>query len=322
MAKTSRGATHSLIRIKSAGQPDRLEDLLGTSYSFGRGDPEGKIRVDFVMASDQHLSREHCRLQRKDDSYFIENLSPNGTYVNGKEVVAPRPLKHKDKIEIGSGTSLEFLRLSDAERSRELHGAVADKEVAKAAEGEGKKSILASPWLWGMLVFYGLIGVVVASAVGKKEKVFAKPKGGPFFDHLMSGELHPDPTEPAEVRKRRANEIWSRAQRLHGGETLTTGANAYYLVQEAQHALRELGFKSVNDAINATHPIASAARDAISQLEARVGDWYAEANQYFDSRHWAEARRRYARIEAAIPDRSVPVRKYAAYWAHRLRKFK
>ncbi len=312
--------THCLIRIKAEGQPDRTEDLLGPSYSFGRGDPEGKIRVDFAVASDQHLSREHCRLLKKGDGYVVENLSPNGTYVNGKLVEAPRVLKHKDRIEIGAGTLLEFLKMTDVDRHRELHGAVADSAVEEAAAGAPKKSILQSPWLWGMLIFYGLIALVVMTAVGNKKEHIVAPQGGPFFGSLMTNKLNAAASSDAAL-KREAQAIFDRAVRRYGGEGVTRGANAYYLVQDIQRALALLGYESVESAA-AREPMAKLASQTVIQLESRVGDWYREARQFHESRHWAQARRRYAQIEAAIPDRSVPVRRYAAHWAYRLRKYR
>ena len=57
-------AMHFMLRIKTPGRPERIEDLLGRRYVLGRGDPEGKVHVDFAIEGDAHLSRAHCHLDR------------------------------------------------------------------------------------------------------------------------------------------------------------------------------------------------------------------------------------------------------------------
>ena len=64
-------------------------------------DPSGKI------------SRRHARIRLSDGKPVIEDLeSTNGTYLNGKRIDAPQPLKEGDRIAIGEST-LEFVPAPD-----------------------------------------------------------------------------------------------------------------------------------------------------------------------------------------------------------------
>ena len=96
---------HLMLRITGPGITPRLEDLIRDRYSVGRGGKGGET-PDFVVPDDQYLSRVHCRIHKTGETYAVENLSPNGTRLNGKAIEKIAPLKHKDKIEIGESTAL------------------------------------------------------------------------------------------------------------------------------------------------------------------------------------------------------------------------
>src|SRR5438128_2068367 len=67
-----------------------------------------------VRVGDLTVSRKHCRLQRQNGKYWVEDLgSGNGTYVNRQPVVREE-LRHNDEIRIGHSR----FRFSD--RSRPL----------------------------------------------------------------------------------------------------------------------------------------------------------------------------------------------------------
>lgn len=61
-----------------------------------------------VVSGDPSVSRHHCLLLAKGDSYYIVDLgSKNGTIVNDEPVAAQCRLMHGDKLRIGV-TRLEF----------------------------------------------------------------------------------------------------------------------------------------------------------------------------------------------------------------------
>lgn len=65
----------------------------------------GRSAKSHVALKDASLSREHCRLTRREDGYYIEDLgSRNGTFVNGENIgsSSARKLQAGDMIEIGS----------------------------------------------------------------------------------------------------------------------------------------------------------------------------------------------------------------------------
>ena len=68
--------------------------LTGHEMLIGRGND-----CDLQLV-DEKISRQHTRIREQDGSYWIENLSPNGTRVNHAMVEAPQPLKAGDRIYI------------------------------------------------------------------------------------------------------------------------------------------------------------------------------------------------------------------------------
>ena len=48
----------------------------------------GKQGNQRIPITDQYVSRKHCKLTSNGDgSYTIENLSQNGTFVNGRKIL-------------------------------------------------------------------------------------------------------------------------------------------------------------------------------------------------------------------------------------------
>ena len=64
--------------------------------TLGR-DPRNATVIDHPI-----VSRFHAQIDLKDGSWFIEDLhSSNGTYVNGRQILSPQPLRPGDTIRIG-----------------------------------------------------------------------------------------------------------------------------------------------------------------------------------------------------------------------------
>lgn len=53
--------------------------------------------------TDNYLSHQHARIVERDGDYLLEDLgSTNGTYLNGKRMSAPAPLRRGDRVQAGN----------------------------------------------------------------------------------------------------------------------------------------------------------------------------------------------------------------------------
>src|SRR4051812_36794163 len=76
---------------------DEDETVLGRGHGC-------RLRIE-----DSGLSRRHCRVVKRDDGYFVEDLeSRNGTFVDGEAVRAARKLEDGVHIQMGRDTVLKF----------------------------------------------------------------------------------------------------------------------------------------------------------------------------------------------------------------------
>ncbi|MBN1679961.1 MAG: FHA domain-containing protein [Anaerolineae bacterium] len=64
-----------------------------------------------LVLPERQVSREHIRIFRSGDTYFLEDLdSKNGTWVNGKQVKAETvPIKDGDEIQIALAVKITFV---------------------------------------------------------------------------------------------------------------------------------------------------------------------------------------------------------------------
>ena len=61
-----------------------------------------------IVLDDPQVSRRHAQLTLQGASYFVEDLgSTNGSFVNGRRVMAPTPLNPGDKLGLGDTVVLE-----------------------------------------------------------------------------------------------------------------------------------------------------------------------------------------------------------------------
>ncbi len=55
-----------------------------------------------VVLKDPKASRKHCRLTRGEGGFMLEDLgSKNGTFVDGKKITEPMPLKATQTFKVG-----------------------------------------------------------------------------------------------------------------------------------------------------------------------------------------------------------------------------
>ncbi len=85
-----------LVRINDefAGEEFALSEMDNT---IGRTDD------NFILLSDQSISRSHATIERRGDEYILRDLdSSNGTQVNGDHISEPTPLQSGDTVKFGS----------------------------------------------------------------------------------------------------------------------------------------------------------------------------------------------------------------------------
>ena len=93
------------LRLETGGE--RRETKVAGTLTIGRS-PSVSIPID-----DKTLSREHTQVYVQGNRYFVRDLgSKNGTYLNNQLVKQPTPLKHGDRIRVGSAS---FMILWDPE---------------------------------------------------------------------------------------------------------------------------------------------------------------------------------------------------------------
>ena len=73
---------------------------LGSELTVGRA-----AGCHLSIPDDTFVSQLHARVYQSDNLTYVEDLgSTNGTYVNGRRITAPSPLRRGDSVQIGSTT--------------------------------------------------------------------------------------------------------------------------------------------------------------------------------------------------------------------------
>ena len=116
------------LLLESGGE--RREIRISGPVTIGRS-PSATFPID-----DKTLSREHTRVSGSAGRYVVQDLeSKNGTFLNGKLITRPEPLKHGDRVRVGPAT---FMILWDPEDSAAEQPAPAPRPAATAAPRPGR----------------------------------------------------------------------------------------------------------------------------------------------------------------------------------------
>lgn len=95
----------------------------------------GRGETTQVRVRDSAVSRRHARIQRRGESFVIEDLgTPNGVYVNGQRIASPYTLSDDAIIELGR-TLLRF-RVGVADDAPTTVAPVVDSEFAELQAAE------------------------------------------------------------------------------------------------------------------------------------------------------------------------------------------
>lgn len=87
------------LTINEKGGPSRTESFEKDEVTIGR------VQGNDIILPKGNISKRHSRIVLKDGKLIIVDLkSTNGTYVNGKKIVAPQVIKGSDKVYIGDFT--------------------------------------------------------------------------------------------------------------------------------------------------------------------------------------------------------------------------
>jgi len=89
--------------------------VIGTTYALEA--PElylGRDVQNDIVVPEAEVSRRHARLIRNGDVYILEDLgSTNGTFINGKRLVAPHTLHSGDEVQLGPNVVFIYESVSD-----------------------------------------------------------------------------------------------------------------------------------------------------------------------------------------------------------------
>jgi adenylate cyclase len=89
-----------------------------TEYPLGDTSVIGRSTTASVRLTDREVSRKHSQIDREGDGYVLRDLgSSNGTFLNGKRLVAPAALGDGDEVVVGT-SKMEFRRTSGPARPK------------------------------------------------------------------------------------------------------------------------------------------------------------------------------------------------------------
>jgi pSer/pThr/pTyr-binding forkhead associated (FHA) protein len=82
----------------------------GTTFDLGSELTVGRAAgCHLSLPEDTFVSQLHSRVFERDGQHYVEDLgSTNGTYLNGRRLTAPTPMRKGDTLQIGS-TKLEAI---------------------------------------------------------------------------------------------------------------------------------------------------------------------------------------------------------------------
>jgi predicted component of type VI protein secretion system len=86
------------IRLITLSSWHNIDEILLDHYPF----VIGRHRKNDCCLPVAFVSRQHCQFLRQDDQVIIQDLeSYNGTYLNGRRLRQPSPLRHGDELSLG-----------------------------------------------------------------------------------------------------------------------------------------------------------------------------------------------------------------------------
>ena len=145
-----------VLKILSGPHKGKQFRLLSSQITIGRHSD-----CDVIFKDNTSCSRQHARIEKKDNSYIIESLNPKNPVFINKKAVSSQVLKPKDKITIGN---VEMLFLDNS-----LPVFPSKQPLNSVRSGKPKKKWLTPPRLILIVVF--IAGLFLFLSGDKKEKL-------------------------------------------------------------------------------------------------------------------------------------------------------
>jgi type VI secretion system FHA domain protein len=121
--------------------------MTGARFTIGRAQENDWVLPD----PDQHLSRQHCVIERRGATYCVVDTSSNGVFVNGEATPvgrgSERRLGHGDRLQLGSyviAVALEGAALAPAPERGKMFDPT---HLPKAAPKEGAGRVFDGTWV-------------------------------------------------------------------------------------------------------------------------------------------------------------------------------
>jgi tRNA A-37 threonylcarbamoyl transferase component Bud32 len=109
------------------------------------------LQTDIRIIQDPKISRQHCRIFKKDNEFYVEDLkSSNGTFVNDEQISSPTKLNEHDKMRVGDKQIIFLIDRRQGLRTQMIDkimfctkcgGSITSKEVKEGMaeqRGDGK----------------------------------------------------------------------------------------------------------------------------------------------------------------------------------------
>ncbi|MCK6485941.1 MAG: FHA domain-containing protein [Phycisphaerae bacterium] len=279
----------------------------------------GRSAAADVPLDDPAASRQHARLRRTGDAYEIENLSPNGTLVNGAPVES-RPLREGDVIQIGAATRLKvrYLVRSGAVVAYGAAGdaggngaAFDDSEPPPPAAPVDKPSLLRRPKvIIGLAVYFlAVLIVFLMLETGRPRVEWPNGLGRREIAEMMERYFAADsPAFERSPNAAREREALDRARQAIAiapvsARSLWAAAVAYRdaIAYSAQHTLHD-----ADDARNF--------RKARADLADKLADLYIRALAEQRKGRLTAARDRFNTLRQVVSDPRCPLHEHVGRW--------
>jgi len=278
----------------------------------------GRSAAVDVPVTDASASREHARLRRKGDDFELENLSPNGTLVNGKPVTA-RLLRDGDMIELGAQTKLRVRYLTQATTvvshfdQPQAGGTDAFAEDGRepASPAAPRPSLFRRPKVIIGLSLYFVVIIALWIMLATSPPPYNPPPhlGREEIARLLEDYFAPDsaafPAERDLKQERRQIELAREAFNTAPVSVRSLWQTAYAYRKAVSH--RAEG--RLSDTEDERHY-----REARRELARRVADRYEEAQVLERRGRLDAARGKFAALREIISDRTCPLTQHLDQW--------
>ncbi|MCH7872666.1 MAG: FHA domain-containing protein, partial [Planctomycetes bacterium] len=158
-------------------------------------------QTDQVQLSDDSISRRHAEIRPVFDSWILLDLqSSNGTFLNGRRVVSPAPLRHGDQIKVGNSLLVftgeddvaGFGSVNDIPNLLEVeeNGAAAESAILSAIDCAEQSVVLEAPQTADAVVGWNVICQVAETfSAGESIESSLERVADILFDRLIVDHL-------------------------------------------------------------------------------------------------------------------------------------